>query len=83
MPTSPLASEILLELGGIYARQEVAVMLGDMDEARCGLGIQTGLVMALKHILPPDQFRQVMVQWEVDAIKLSEYLALAGGSDHE
>jgi hypothetical protein len=77
MATSPLPSEILLNLGTIYATSEMKGLLGGPDEIREARGIQAGIVAALREILPPAQFRDVMIQWEVDAIKLSELLDLA------
>ena len=78
MATSPLPSEILLNLGAIYATNEMKGLLGELDEIREARGIQAGLVTTLHAILPPAQFRAVMIQWEVDAIKLSEFLHIAG-----
>ena len=81
MATSPLPSEILLNLGALYATSEMKGLLGELDEIREARGIQAGLVAALHAILPPAQFRAVMIQWEVDAIKLSEFLHLAGANE--
>jgi hypothetical protein len=71
-----LPSETLLALGAIFAEQQVAGMLGDLDEANKAFGVQAGIVATLHKILPPEQFRAVMIQWEVDAIKLTEFFAL-------
>ena len=83
MATSPLPSEILLQLGAIYADREVAAMLGNARVNLQSRGVQAGLVVALHAILPPAQFRAVIIQWEVDAIKLSEFLHLAGVNECE
>ncbi len=40
------------------------------------------MIVTLHELLPPKQFRDVMIQWEVDAIKLTELLALAGAGSH-
>ena len=75
-PAQAVPSEILLNLGVLYAGKQLDDALGLDAEAR---GIQAGIVTTLHAILPPAQFRAVMIQWEVDAIKLSEFLALSGG----
>jgi|GEM_PF-3820961 len=82
-PAPAVSSEILLSLGALYATSEMKGLLGELDEIREARGIQAGLVAALHAILPPAQFRAVMIQWEVDAIKLSEFLHLAGVGHQE
>ena len=72
----PLPSEILLALGAIFADQQVVLIMGEGDEAKQARGVIAGLVLALHEILPPKQFRDVMLQWEVDAIALSQILEL-------
>jgi hypothetical protein len=71
-----LPSETLLALGAIFAEQSVAGMLGDLDEANKAFGVQAGIVVTLHKLIPPEQFRAVMIQWEVDAIKLTDFFAL-------
>jgi hypothetical protein len=80
---SPLPSETLLQLGALYAGADVAAMLGEESEAVTARGVQAGLVATLHAVLPPAQFRSVMIQWEVDAIKLSELLDIAGANQQE
>jgi hypothetical protein len=81
--TSPLPAETLLQLGALYAGADVAAMLGEESEDVTARGVQAGIVATLHQILPPNQFRSVMVQWEVDAIKLSELLHVAGAAEQE
>lgn len=81
---SPLSSETLLLLGSLHAAKDVDAMLAaDESSAASARGVQAGLVAALHAILPADQFRAVMIQWEVDAIKLSELLHIAGANNTE
>lgn len=79
-PAQAVPSDILLNLGTLYATTEINAMLGESSETVTARGVQAGLVVALHAILPPAQFRAVMIQWEVDAIRLSELLHLAGAS---
>lgn len=85
-PTSPspvgvkLSTEQLLALGTIHAGLSMNRLLGTDWEQHAATNVIAGLVTTLHTILPPEQFRAVMVQWEVDAIQLSEYLHLAGSS---
>ena len=76
-----LSTETLLALGAIYADQQVVLMMGEGDEAKQARGVIAGLVIALHEILPPPQFRDVMIQWEVDAIALSQILELTRNSE--
>ena len=77
---APLDNNQLLRLGTIIARHQVPALFGDQAEIETSRAIIAGVVVTLHEILPPDQFRQVMVQWEIDAIKLSQLLDLAGAS---
>ena len=83
MAPSPLPSEILLNLGALYAAKQMDHLLGEPSEAGVAFGVMAGIVTALHAILPPAQFRAVLIQWEVDPIKLSEFLHLAGGDQAE
>ena len=77
MPPSPLSSEILLNIGAMFTANQVAMMLGESEEAIRARGVMAGIVATLKEILPPDQFKSVLIQWEVDAIALTELLEIA------
>ena len=70
--------EVLLRFGALFANAQINGMMGEAAEVYAARGVQAGLVATLHELLPPAQFRSVMIQWEVDAIKLSELLELAG-----
>jgi late competence protein required for DNA uptake (superfamily II DNA/RNA helicase) len=72
-----LSHEQLLQLGTIYAGLEMDRLF---NQGGVAVAVQAGIVATLHAILTPKQFRDVMIQWEVDAIKLSELLHLAGAS---
>jgi len=74
----PLPSEILLKLGAIVASLQIAATFGDHAEAQNSPAVIAGIVVTLSEIIPPHQFRQVMVQWELDEFKLAEIFSLAG-----
>ena len=78
MAPSPLPSEILLKLGAIVASLQIAAAFGDQAEHQNSPAVIAGIVVALSEIIPPRQFRQVMVQWEMDEIKLAEIFSMAG-----
>ncbi len=79
----PLPSEILLKVGTLYATSGVTIALGTARENMQAHGVQAGIVATLHAILAPAQFRDVMIQWDVDAIKLSELLHLAGAGHQD
>ncbi len=70
----------LLALGTLYVEREMDRMLGEPDEARIAQGVQAGIITTLHALLAPAQFRAVLIQWEVDAIRLTELLHIAGSS---
>ena len=40
--------------------------MGEPNEIYAARGFITGVVVSCRHLLPPAQFRSVMVQWEID-----------------
>jgi len=76
-----LSNEQLLRLGTIYTELQMSLVFGvDQPVTR---GVMAGIVATLHEILPARQFHAVMIQWDVDAIKLSELLNLAGADQQE
>jgi len=75
---SPLPSATLLRLGTIVAGNQVAAGFGGEDEARAANAVIAGIVIALNEIVPEKQFRQIMVQWEIDRIRLGQIFETAG-----
>ncbi|HEV2691419.1 MAG TPA: hypothetical protein VG347_00835 [Verrucomicrobiae bacterium] len=77
MNTKPiLTPDQLQRLGEIYLGLQMAGTFGGMEQTEA-TAVMAGIVATLHTILSPEQFRGVMILWEVDAIKLSEYLHLA------
>jgi hypothetical protein len=77
MKTNTLTTEQLLRLGTMFANHQIAGLMGSADEAQTGRGVIAGIVATLHEVLPPARFHSVMIQWEIDDIKLSELLELA------
>lgn len=80
---APLPSDVLLRLGTLICEQQVGGLMGTEQEAHTARGVQAGIVATLHAVLPAEQFRQVMIQWDIDAIRLSELLHIAGGNQQE
>ncbi len=74
----------LRKLGCAFNAAMVNEMLdGDQPSAFQAMGVQAGIVAGLFMALPSAEFEAVMSEWEVDKIKISECLQIAGISDNE
>ncbi len=65
-PASWEAENPLLLLGGLVAEAQTTLALGEIHEVHAARGFITGVVVSCRHLLPPAQFKAVMVQWEID-----------------
>ena len=74
-----LPEGILNELWTLDAETHMAGVFGGLHEAHSAQGVQAGIVVTLLAVLPAEQFREVMIQWDVDAIRLTQLLHVAGG----
>ena len=80
-PQPAVPVEILLNLGATFGAQQIAAMMGEMNEALVARGVMAGIVATLQEILPTAQFRNVMIQWEIDGFKLTDLLALTATNE--
>ena len=74
----PMEEGILNELWTLYAETHMAGVFGGLNDAYSAQGVQAGIVATLLTALPEAQFREVMIRWEVDAIRLTQLLHIAG-----
>jgi len=58
-------NETLLHLGGFFAEQQIVAMMGEPAEAQRARGLQEGIVLTLRAVMDPAQFRHVLIQWEI------------------
>jgi len=58
-------NETLLRLGGLFAQLQVATLLDGPAEAQRARGLQEGIVLTLRAVMDPAQFRHVVIQWEI------------------
>ena len=70
-----LPQETLLNLGAIMATAQIAEMMDGDIQAR---GVQAGVVAAMLAILTPEQFRALMIGWEIDDIRIGDLFEIAG-----
>ncbi len=66
VPAPVEAENPLLLLGGLVAEAQTTLALGEIHEVHAARGFITGVVVSCRHLLPPAQFRAVMIQWEID-----------------
>lgn len=74
----PVPVEVLDHLWTLYSETHMAGVFGGLNEAYSAQGVQAGIVATLLAVLPEEQFREVMIRWEVDAIRLTQLLHVAG-----
>lgn len=74
----PLSPETLLHLWTLYAETHMAGGFGGLSDAHAAQGVRAGIVATLLAVLPEEQFREVIIRWDVDAITLTQLLHVAG-----
>jgi len=73
-----MSEQQLIRVGQIVAAQVTGRLFGDETEiARCK-AVMAGIVVTLSEILPPDQFRTLMAEWDVNPIDQAELFEVAG-----
>ena len=70
--SAAVPNETLLHLGGVFAAQQIVAMMGEPAEAQRARGLQEGIVLTLRAIMDPAQFRHVVIQWEIDPTLLDD-----------
>ena len=62
----------------IAASLSTAMLFGDKQEADQCKAVMAGVVATLATILPPQEFRALMSEWDINPIDLAELFELAG-----
>jgi hypothetical protein len=78
-----LPNQTLLKLGAMVARHQVTCSMGELHEIQTSRAVIAGTVATLRDILPAKQFRQVLIQWEIDEAQLADLLETAGPVEEE
>ena len=70
--------EMKQRIGRIVANLVVTRLFGDEQEQASAKAVMAGMVVTLNEILPPDPFRALMAEWDINPIDLAELFEVAG-----
>ena len=77
-----LTKETMRQIAAVMSKAEFNAAFCEGREQEQARSVQAGVVAALLAILPPAEFRGLMADWEIDQIRLAEFLAIAGIKDN-